>query len=104
MSSSIKKKQLLLKRTRQLFGTLSSSQNVVGSIPGENTYLGRGSIPSPGGCDAWSGHLLKATNYCFSLTSTFLSLPSFLPTSLSKRNEKMELHWHNKLAHSTYKK
>ena len=57
-------------------------QKVVGSIPGQGTCLGCGDHPQ-------SGHMQRATDRCFSLTSVFFSLP---PTSsLSKVNKNISL-------------
>ena len=46
-------------------------QKVLGSIPSQGTYVGCVSDP-------WSGHVWEAISWFFSLTSKFLSLPSFL--------------------------
>ena len=61
----------------QLVGALSCNQRVVGSIPGQCTCLGFGFNP-------WSEHRREAADRSFSLTSMFLSLPSFF----LKTNEK----------------
>ena len=55
---------------------------VAGSIPVQGTYLG---------CvfDPLSRHRWKAANWCFSLTTMFLSLPLSLSLSLKAMGEKM---------------
>ena len=50
-------------------------QKVAGSIPGQGTYLGCG-------FDLRSGRVWEATDRCFSITSTFLSLCLSLSFSL----------------------
>ena len=65
---------LTLAGVAHLVGVSSHNQRVVGSIPGQGTYLGFGFSP-------WSWSVQEATNWCSCLSLKFLSLPS----SLSKR-------------------
>ena len=54
-------------------------QKVVGKMPIRDTYLGCGFDPQ-------LAHVCEATNQCFSLISTFLSLSLTLPLSLKSIN------------------
>ena len=67
------------------------TKKVVGSIPGQGTYLGCGFYPH-------SGHVWETTNLCFSLTSMFLSLSLSLLSPLPKINKHV-LSWHSWLEH-----
>ena len=72
----------------QLVGALTPTpKKAVGQTPGQGAYLG-------GGLDPWSGHILEATDGCFSpiLTFLFLSLPFSLKSikvSLGKGYKRM---------------
>ena len=74
----------------QLAGCGTVNQNVTSSVPGQGTCLGHR-------LHALSlvGHLQKATNWCFSLTSMFLSLTFSLLSHLSKRKRKINLKNYN---------
>ena len=64
---------LTLANVAQLVGVLSSNKKAAGSIPGQGTYLGAGSIPSPGvyepGPGAYGRQPVNASllHWCFSL-------------------------------------
>ena len=72
----------------QLVGASSHNQRVVGSIPGQGTFLG---------CRLDLGESRgEVIERCFSLTLMYLSLPSSL--SKSKSNKKKKCPWMRKIS------
>ena len=72
-------KNLALADTAQWIEHRPANQRVASSIPSQGTCLGGRLSPR-------SGHVLEATDHCFSLTWMFLSL-SFYPAFLSLKRQ-----------------